>query len=115
MSSRLRIQFRNFILSFHSKDLENGGWFRRLGRPVLVTYFAIYTFYYIVTRVMLVPAYQIENLIPVYNLIQLILGIILLATISRVYNRPAFYALSFIGVAVIVGIWWYIAVVFMQS
>ena len=88
MLSRFREWFYNSLLSFNERDLASGGWFLRVGRPVIVMYFAVYTFYFVVTGTGMIPANQLGGIVVFYITIQLILGILLFAIVVKVYSNP---------------------------
>ena len=89
MPSRLKEKIQNAILSFHSRDLETGGWVHRVGRPVVILYLADVTMFYMVTQFELVQLEQIPIFTLCYFLIQLVLGFTLIMLVFRLYVKPA--------------------------
>jgi len=86
MSGKLKEKIHDAILSFHSRDLETGGWVHRVGRPIAILYLVVVTTFYLVTQLELVQLEQAPIFILYYFLIQLLLGVTLIVLVIRMYG-----------------------------
>ena len=79
----------NWFVSFESRDLASGGWFRRFGRPVIVLYVAHLLSYQVVTNLIVLSPFQFSIYVFVlYIPTNIILGIILITISWRIHRQP---------------------------
>ena len=79
----------NWFVSFESRDLASGSWFRRFGRPVIVLYFVHLMSYYIVTNlVVLSPLHFFIFIFAFYIPSGTILAIIMTVILWRIHRQP---------------------------
>jgi hypothetical protein len=75
----------NWFVSFESRDLASGSWFRRFGRPAIVLFFVHWMSYYVVTYLVVLSPFQFFIFVFVFYIpTGTILGIILAAILWRI-------------------------------
>jgi len=84
----MKERIQSAIISFHSRDLETGGWIQRVGRPVVILYLADWTLYHVVNQFGLLQLGQMPAFILGYFLVQLVLGFTLIVLLLRMYLKP---------------------------
>ena len=79
----------NWFVSFESRDLASGSWFRRFGRPALVFFFIHLISYPIVTNLIVLSPFQFFIFILVFYIpTGIILVIIMTAILWRIHKQP---------------------------
>ncbi|MHA1927961.1 MAG: hypothetical protein ACTSV2_05180 [Candidatus Thorarchaeota archaeon] len=79
----------NWFVSFESRDLASGSWFRRFGRPAIVLWLANLISYQVVTNLVVLSPFQLLIFIFAFYIpSSTILGIIMTAILWRIHRQP---------------------------
>ncbi len=79
----------NWFVSFESRDLASGSWFRRFGRPALVFFFIHVISYPVVTNLIVLSPFQFFIFIIVFYIpTGIILLIVMTAILWRIHKQP---------------------------
>ncbi|MFQ5831299.1 MAG: hypothetical protein ACE5H4_01165 [Candidatus Thorarchaeota archaeon] len=98
MLKRVRERVRNYLLFLQTLDQERGGWVRRVGFPVGMIFIAGVIVFQVVTYTQVIPADLMPIFIIVYVVVQLVLGVIMIAAYLVAYGRAGWYCMTVAGI-----------------
>lgn len=88
MRERMRKWLQNRLISLHARDVERGKWIHRVGRPVAVIYMANVILFQVIRATQAIPADLMPTFIVAFVAVQIVFGVILVATTVKAYGRP---------------------------